>query len=175
MPRPRRTPALRLRSVAGAAPNYTQEEAKQILERNTAEDNAVQMKLAERLVQQQEAALPSPAAIRATVPEEGRRITFTRALLVELGGEHAAFGLDVVAERPPDRLVTHQHEVPRLGKAHARRRVRRGEHAPQHVGWDFRAGELGTGVPAPVNYFVQVHSCDRASLESTNFTLERWR
>ncbi|MBK9139452.1 MAG: hypothetical protein IPM17_11940 [Verrucomicrobia bacterium] len=63
--------------------NYTQAEAKQLLERNTAEDNAVQMKLAERLIQQQDAAVASPAAIRATVPIQGRRLTFVRPLQVD--------------------------------------------------------------------------------------------
>ncbi len=63
--------------------NYTQAEAKQLLERNAAEENAVQMKLAERLIQQQDAAVASPAAIRATVPEQGRRLTFVRPLLVD--------------------------------------------------------------------------------------------
>ncbi len=60
--------------------NYTQEEAKQLLERNSAEENAVQARLAERLLQQQDAAAANPAAIRATIPEQGRRLTFTRPL-----------------------------------------------------------------------------------------------
>ncbi len=63
--------------------NYTQQEAKQLIERNTAEDNAFQMRLAERLIQQQDAATASPAAIRATVPEHGRLLTFTRPLEVD--------------------------------------------------------------------------------------------
>jgi hypothetical protein len=72
---------------AGEALNYTQQQAKQIIERNTAEDNAVQLKLAERLIQQQEAAVASPAAIRATIPEQGRVLTFTRPLEVNTWAE----------------------------------------------------------------------------------------
>ncbi|MGE3312788.1 MAG: hypothetical protein AB7O66_22695 [Limisphaerales bacterium] len=63
--------------------NYTQVEAKQILERNSAEENAVQARLAERLIQQQDAAVSSPAAIRATLPERGRRLVFTRPLEID--------------------------------------------------------------------------------------------
>jgi hypothetical protein len=82
-------PALQLQTQvpagqAGAAgPNYTQDQARQILERHSAEESAVQRRLAERLLQQQDAALPSPAAIRATVPASGRLVTFSRSLLVD--------------------------------------------------------------------------------------------
>jgi hypothetical protein len=67
----------------GDAPVYTQQEAKQLLERNSAEENAVQTRLAERLVQQQDAAVASPAAIRASLPQQGRVLTFTRPLQVD--------------------------------------------------------------------------------------------
>jgi hypothetical protein len=98
-------PALRLQSpsavgsFASAPPNYTQEQARQILERNTAEESAVQRRLAERLLQQQDAALPSPAAIRATVPEVGRLVTFTRSLLVDPWAE---LDLHLVARAPSE-------------------------------------------------------------------------
>lgn len=62
--------------------NYSQGEAKQLLDRNSAEENAVQQRLAERLIQQQDAAVANPAAIRAAIPEQGRRLTFTRPLEV---------------------------------------------------------------------------------------------
>ncbi len=62
--------------------NYSQGEAKQLLDRNSAEENAVQQRLAERLIQQQDAAVANPAAIRAALPEQGRRLTFTRPLEV---------------------------------------------------------------------------------------------
>jgi hypothetical protein len=78
------TPAARLRELdAAKTPAYTQAEAKQLLERNTVEDTTAQMKLAERLIQQQDAAVANPAAIRASIPEQGRVLTFTRALLVD--------------------------------------------------------------------------------------------
>jgi tetratricopeptide (TPR) repeat protein len=81
-------PAARLRGLeSGSSPVYTQEEARQILDRNSAEDNAVQLRLAERLVQQQDAAVPNPAAIRASIPEEGRTLTFSRTLLVDPWGD----------------------------------------------------------------------------------------
>lgn len=63
--------------------NYTQQDAKEILERNTAEDNAALMKQAERIIQQQDAAVSSPAAIRASIPEQGRVLSFKRAVAVD--------------------------------------------------------------------------------------------
>jgi hypothetical protein len=41
------------------------------------------MRLAERIIQQQDAAVSSPAAIRASIPEQGRVLTFKRAMGVE--------------------------------------------------------------------------------------------
>src|SRR5437879_7540752 len=63
--------------------NYTQQDAKDIIDRNTADDNAAFMRLAERLIQQQDAAMSSPAAIRANIPEQGRVLTFKRAVVVD--------------------------------------------------------------------------------------------
>jgi hypothetical protein len=63
--------------------NYTQQDAKDIIDRNSADENAAYMRLAERLVQQQDAAVSSPAAIRANIPEQGRVLTFKRAVLVD--------------------------------------------------------------------------------------------
>jgi len=63
--------------------NYTQEDAKQILDRNTADENAAFMRLAERLIQQQDAAVSSPAVIRANIPQQGRLLTFKRAVVVD--------------------------------------------------------------------------------------------
>ncbi len=62
---------------------YTQLEAKQLFERNSAEDNAVQTRLVERLIQQQEATVANPSTIRASVPELGRSLIFTRSVQVE--------------------------------------------------------------------------------------------
>jgi hypothetical protein len=63
--------------------NYTQQDAKDIIDRNSADENAAYMRLAERLVLQQDAAVSSPAAIRASIPEQGRVLTFKRAVLVD--------------------------------------------------------------------------------------------
>jgi hypothetical protein len=63
--------------------NYTQQDAKDIIDRNNADDNAAFMRLAERIVQQQDAAVISPAAIRANIPEQGRVLTFKKAVLVD--------------------------------------------------------------------------------------------
>jgi len=63
--------------------NYTQQDAKEIIDRNTADDNAAYMRLAEKLVQQQDAAVTSPSAIRASIPEQGRLLTFQRAVAVD--------------------------------------------------------------------------------------------
>ena len=59
------------------------QDAKTIIERNTADDNAALMRLAERLIQQQDAAVSSPAAIRANIPDQGRVLTFKRAIVVD--------------------------------------------------------------------------------------------
>lgn len=85
-------------------PTYTPQQAKQLLERNSAEDNAVQLRLAERLVQQQDAAAASPAAIRTAVPEQGRLLTFARPLLIDPWAE---LNLQVTATSAgPSRLAT---------------------------------------------------------------------
>jgi hypothetical protein len=65
------------------APVYTQQEAKELLGRNTEEDNTALTRLAERLIQQQDAAVANPAAIRTTIPGQGRLLTFARAVLVD--------------------------------------------------------------------------------------------
>jgi hypothetical protein len=62
---------------------YTQQEAKQIIDANSSDDNAALMRLAERLVQQQDAAVTAPAAIRASIPQQGRLLTFRRAVQVD--------------------------------------------------------------------------------------------
>jgi hypothetical protein len=63
--------------------NYTQQDAKAILDNNGAEDNAAAMRLAQRLVQQQDAAVVNAAAIRAAIPEQGRVLTFSRRVVVD--------------------------------------------------------------------------------------------
>ncbi len=74
----------RLRELRGRkAVNYTQRDAKEIIDRNTAEENAAFMRLAEKLIQQQDAAVSSPAVIRANIPEQGQVLTFKRAVVVD--------------------------------------------------------------------------------------------
>ena len=63
--------------------NYTQQDAQQVIDRNSADENAAFMKLAERLIQQQDAAVANPAVIRANIPEQGRLLTFRRAVVVD--------------------------------------------------------------------------------------------
>jgi hypothetical protein len=75
----------KLRGAAGVQnkdANYTQQDAKDQMGRNTADDNAAFVKLAERLIQQQDAAVTNPAAIQATIPEQGRLLTFSRSVLL---------------------------------------------------------------------------------------------
>src|SRR5262249_45696378 len=64
-------------------PGYTQQDAKDLIERNTADDNAAFSKLAERLIQQQDAAVNNASALRATLPQQGRVLTFKRAVVVD--------------------------------------------------------------------------------------------
>jgi hypothetical protein len=77
---------------------YTQQEAKQIFDANTAEDNAAFTRLAERLIQQQDAALPAPAAIRASIPQQGRLLTFRRAVQVQQNAD-LSLALEATAAR----------------------------------------------------------------------------
>lgn len=66
--------------------NYTRQDAEAILRRNSADENAALTRLAERIVQQQDAVLTSPTAIRASVPEQGLLLTFKRSVLVDPSG-----------------------------------------------------------------------------------------
>jgi hypothetical protein len=77
---------------------YTQQDAKDIIDRNTADDNAAFMRLAERLIQQQDAAVSSPAAIRANIPEQGRVLTFRRAVAVDKWAD-LRIGLEATAAK----------------------------------------------------------------------------
>ena len=70
----------RLRS--GLTPSYTQKEARQLIERNSPEDNAVQMRLVERLIQQQEATSANPTALQASLPEIGTRLSFSKSIQI---------------------------------------------------------------------------------------------
>jgi len=78
--------------------NYTQQDAKAIIDRNTTEENNAFMRLAQRLIQQQDAAVTSAAAIHASVPEQGRLLTFKRAVVVDTFAD-LKIGLEASAVR----------------------------------------------------------------------------
>ncbi len=63
--------------------SYSQQDAKDIIDNTSADDNAAFVRLAEKLIQQQDAAVNNPAAIRASRPEHGRNHTFKRAVAVD--------------------------------------------------------------------------------------------
>ena len=83
---------------AGQEANYTQQDAKQFIDRNTADDNAAFTRLAERLIQQQDAAVSNPAVIQASIPEHGRLLTFSRAVAVDTWAD-LQIGLEAKAAR----------------------------------------------------------------------------
>jgi hypothetical protein len=62
---------------------YTQEQVRQALRDNDSEENSLLMRLAENVVEQQDAAQAVPEAIRASVPKQGMHYTFTRSLQVD--------------------------------------------------------------------------------------------
>lgn len=62
---------------------FTRQAAKEMLDRNSTDDNAALLRLAERLIQQQDAAITTPAALRASIPEQGRVLTFKRSVVVD--------------------------------------------------------------------------------------------
>jgi len=62
--------------------NYNQAQAEAIFARNTTEENAVLRRLAERIIDQQQAADPAPEGIELTIPDDGNVVTFRRALQV---------------------------------------------------------------------------------------------
>ncbi len=96
--------AAKLRELRGRQEaNYTQQDAREIIERNSADDNAALMRLAERLVQQQDAALANPSALRASLPMQGRLLTFKRAVLVD---PNADLRLNVKAAARRSSLLT---------------------------------------------------------------------
>ena len=63
--------------------NYTQQDAKHLMDLNSADENSALRRCAERLIQQQDAAVTNPAAIQASIPEQGRLLTFSRSVAVD--------------------------------------------------------------------------------------------
>jgi hypothetical protein len=67
----------------GQPPDYTQQQAQDLLDKNAADDNTILNRLAERLLRQQDAGPSMPEAIRAALPAQGKQLTFTGSLQVE--------------------------------------------------------------------------------------------
>jgi hypothetical protein len=74
---------------------YTDKQVREALNRNPAEANEALMKLAEQLVEQQNAAQANPEAIQAALPEYGQRLTFTRSMLVDENSKNLKLDLEV--------------------------------------------------------------------------------
>lgn len=77
--------------------NFDPRQVDQLLMGNTVEENAALRGIASRLVDQQLAADPTPAAIEVTLPERGQILTFSRSLQVD--GD-AALNLELEISRP---------------------------------------------------------------------------
>lgn len=77
---------------------YTDKQVREALNRNAADANAALMKLAEELVEQQEAAQATPEAIQAALPEYGQRLTFTRSMIVDEQSSDLKLELEVSEE-----------------------------------------------------------------------------
>ncbi|MCC6360922.1 MAG: hypothetical protein IT450_19455 [Phycisphaerales bacterium] len=65
--------------------NYQPKDIDQLLQGNSAEENAALRGIAARIVEQQLGAEPAPGAIDVTLPERGQIVTFTRSLQVDGG------------------------------------------------------------------------------------------
>ncbi len=101
MPSAPNAPAFQL----GKQPTYTQQQAKDFIEQTGSEDNAALMRLADRLVKQQQAAVRKVEAIHATLPQQGRKVVFTRSLQVDsLSPLEIGLDIDRSAEKRPARF-----------------------------------------------------------------------
>jgi hypothetical protein len=63
--------------------NYNPQQYSDLLQGNTAEENSALNEVARRIVDQQLAAEPAPAAINVTIPQRGQVLTFTRSMQVD--------------------------------------------------------------------------------------------
>ncbi len=95
---------------AGTQPVYTQQQVKKALDQNSAEDNATLARLAEHLVEQQEAAGATPEAIQSSFPEHGTKYTFTRSLQVDKWAD-----LSIKLETSTPSATTWSHRALMLG------------------------------------------------------------
>lgn len=84
--------------------NFDPQEADQLMQGNTVDENAALHGIASRIVDQQLAGDPPPGAVDVTFPEGGRVATFTRSLQVE-GGRPLSLTLDVGETTPAGRRL----------------------------------------------------------------------
>jgi hypothetical protein len=86
--------------------NYTQQDAKDILDNNNADDNTAFVHLAEKLIQQQDAAVNHPAGIRASIPDQGHVLTFQRAVAVDPWTDlHIGLNASIAATAPTNARI----------------------------------------------------------------------
>ncbi|MCP5545396.1 MAG: hypothetical protein H7A49_15990 [Akkermansiaceae bacterium] len=89
--------AVELNPVIRGAYNFDPRQFDRFLEGNTADENAALKEIANRIVSQQLAAEPAPAAIDITLPERGTMLDFRRS--VQVGGDRPMF-IELEIERP---------------------------------------------------------------------------
>jgi hypothetical protein len=75
--------AAEVNPVLRGAYNYDPKQFDRFLEGNTADENAVLKEIANRIVTQQLAAEPAPAALEVTLPERGTVLSFSRSVQVD--------------------------------------------------------------------------------------------
>ena len=79
--------------------NYTQQDAKAIIDRNSAEDNAAYHAPRGKVDPATGRRRDQPAAIRANIPEQGRVLTFKRAVVVDTWAD-LHIGLEARSAQP---------------------------------------------------------------------------
>jgi hypothetical protein len=79
--------------------NYDPQQFDRFLEGNTADENAALKEIANRIVSQQLAAEPAPAALDVTLPERGTVLSFGRSVQVD-GGRPMAIELELKRANP---------------------------------------------------------------------------
>ncbi len=119
---------------------------------------------------------PAGGVIRHDDAETGLHDAFDldlRESLLALGGEarieDLALCLDVIPERLSRNRVLHEDEVPRLGVADTRCRVRGAQDPPKHIVVDRLTRELGAYVAASSDDFVEVVICQQRHGGSRSF------
>lgn len=91
--------AAQVNPVLRGAYNFDPRQFDRFLEGNTADENAALKEIANRIVSQQLAAEPAPAALDITLPERGTVLTFGRSVQVD-GGRPMALEIDLKRSNP---------------------------------------------------------------------------